>query len=243
MIDTHCHIDMYDKPIEIANECEKRGIITIGMTNLPSHFKIGYEHTRGYKNVRLALGMHPLMASEFKTEFDMFINLYNTTSYIGEVGLDFSRDGIETKDMQIQYFRKLLGLININNKKILSLHTRKAESQVFQLLEEYNVKYAIFHWYTGPVKLINEIINSGYYFSINPSMVQSKNGKKIINSIPKESVLTESDGPFIKMGNHNINPWDVQKVEAYLANIWQLSENETSTIIRNNFLKLIKNIK
>jgi len=60
MIDTHCHIDIYNDPMAIALECERNGVVTIAMTNLPSHFEMGYSHLKNLSKVRLALGMHPL---------------------------------------------------------------------------------------------------------------------------------------------------------------------------------------
>src|SRR5437773_7605791 len=104
MIDTHCHIDQYPNPILIANECEKKGIITIGMTNLPSHFEIGYRHLLNFKKVRLALGMHPLLAPYETIEFSKFESNLHRTSYIGEVGLDGSKEGASTIEIQTETF-------------------------------------------------------------------------------------------------------------------------------------------
>ena len=51
IVDTHCHFDLYPNPKEVINELEKSGIITIGMTNLPSHFKMGYPHIKNLKKI------------------------------------------------------------------------------------------------------------------------------------------------------------------------------------------------
>lgn len=66
IIDTHCHYDMMDSPEDYIKEVEKTGNIVIGMTNLPSHFDMGFEYIREYKKVRLALGFHPQLADEHK---------------------------------------------------------------------------------------------------------------------------------------------------------------------------------
>ena len=54
----------------------------------------------------------------------------------------------------------------------------------------------IFHWYSGPIKLIPDILAQGYYFSVNEAMTLSKNGRAIIDRIPRERMLTESDAPY-----------------------------------------------
>lgn len=238
MIDTHCHIDLYKNPIEIAIESENARIITIGMTNLPSHFELGYQHLRSFKHVRLALGMHPLYANEHMKELPSFINNLPRTSYIGEIGLDFSKEGIATKDIQLQSFSMILTELR-NSHKILSLHSRKAEREVLHLLGTNNIKSAIFHWYSGPAYLIDEIISAGYYFSINPAMVNSKSGQEIIKRIPLEFLLTESDGPFVEINNRQIRPSDVEIVLKYLSNFHNLAVRNIENQIARNFKRLI----
>jgi len=242
MIDTHCHIDMYKNPHSICEESEKLGIVTIGMTLLPSHFELGYKHILRYKKVRLALGLHPLKSELHADEFDNFVYFLDHTSYIGEIGLDFSREGIGTKDIQIESFKKILYTLKDKNK-IISLHSRRAEIDVLRLLVEYKIQNAIFHWYTGPVNLIKEIIDNGYYFSINPAMIRSANGKKIISMIPKHRVLTESDGPYVQIGNTSIKPKDIILVHDYLAELWGMKIEEISQLIDNNFSLLVAQIK
>lgn len=242
MIDTHCHIDLYDNPIEIANESEKAGIITIGMTNLPSHFEMGYRHLKSYKRVRLALGLHPLYSELHKEELPAFIKNIDNTSYIGEIGLDFSKEGIASKDIQLNTFERILTELK-GKKKILSLHSRKAESVLLDSLIRHNVNAAIFHWYSGPITLIKKIIDAGYFFSINPAMIKSKSGQTIIAKIPQEFILTESDGPFVQHNNNPVKPSDVCLVITYLSNFWQLPETVIKASIDGNFNRLISTIR
>ena len=117
MIDTHCHFDMMSQPEAYIGQRELAGDIVIGMTNLPSHFQIGHPHLKGYKHIRLALGLHPLLAAESKSEVTLFKRLVDQTSYIGEIGLDFSKEGLATKDEQVAVLRELLSAIR-DKKKI-----------------------------------------------------------------------------------------------------------------------------
>jgi len=242
MIDTHCHIDLYKNPEEILVESERAGITVIAMTNLPSHFEMGYHYVLPYKKIRLALGMHPLYAEQHSREFSLFLKNLHKTSYIGEVGLDFSREGIATKEIQLISFQKILKELG-GKKKLLSLHSRRAEKEVLKLLIENNIGNAIFHWYSGPLTLIDEIVKAGFYFSINPAMIKSESGNKIIKRIPQNHVLTETDGPFIELNERTVHPSDVKLVEIYLSSLWQKSQEEVSTIIKNNFADIILGIR
>lgn len=83
----------------------------------------------------------------------------------------------------------------------MSVHSRKAEKEVLDILKKYAIKKVIFHWYSGPLGLIEDIVNEGYYFSINEAMTKSNSGRNIINKIPRNRILTESDSPFNKLSN------------------------------------------
>lgn len=227
IIDTHCHFDMMPKPERYISAKEKAGDIVIGMTNLPSYFKMGQPHLAGYKHIRLALGLHPLLAAENKKELTLFKRLVDQTSYIGEIGLDFSREGIATKNEQVSVLRELLATLK-GKKKIISVHSRKAEIELLDMLCEYEIKNVIFHWYSGPVDLIPQILERGYYFSINESMCWSKNGQSIIEKIPRERILTETDAPYNNRTNIRI-----------VLNHLNMSE----AVILNNFNRLLNYLK
>lgn len=241
MIDTHCHIDLYPNPNKILEDLIKNNTTVLSMTNLPSHFEMGVPHFSSLKKIRVALGMHPLMALQHKTEFNLFIKNFNKTTYIGEVGLDFSSEGISTKEIQLETFSKILKLVS-GQKKILSIHSRKAEKEVLELLVKNNIRSAIFHWYSGGLNLIKEISEAGFYFSINPAMIRSASGRKIINKIPKSLVLTETDGPFISQNGNTLKPGEVESVLMYLAKEWNVSAKDLEDRINSNFSDLIKKI-
>lgn len=226
----------------MAQECEKLGIVTIAMTNLPSHFEMGYHHLQNFRKVRLALGMHPLYAEAHDREFPGFIRNLSRTSYIGEIGLDFSKEGIATKEIQLDIFNRILRELR-GKKKLLSLHSRKAEKETLGYLKSFDIKLAIFHWYSGPLALINDIVKAGYYFSINTAMIKSKAGQDIIYKIPLSNILTESDGPFIDIDGKPAKPTDVKLVHEYLSKKNNIPINEIEIIITNNFRQIIKSLK
>lgn len=227
IIDTHCHFDMMPNPEAYISSKEKAGDIVIGMTNLPSHFHMGQPHLRGYKRIRLALGMHPLLAAGNRGELSLFKQLVDQTSYIGEIGLDFSREGKGSELEQKQVFREILSVLRGKNK-IISVHSRRAEEEMLIQLKEFDIKNVIFHWYSGSVELIPEILARGYYFSINEAMCQSNNGRSIIEKIPRERILTETDAPYNERSQ-------IKEVLSCL----KISENE----VYNNFRTLLKGLE
>ena len=242
MIDAHCHIDLFKNPVAVANDSERLGITTLAVTNLPSHFEMGFPHLKNYRHVRLALGMHPLEAEHHDKEMPIFIRNISNTTYIGEIGLDYSSEGIGTKEIQLKTFCRILSLLK-RQPKILSLHSRKAESVVLNLLIDNEIKYAIFHWYSGSLTLIEKIVAEGYYFSVNPAMIISQSGKEIIKRIPKEKLLTETDGPFVTVNGKMANPKDVIFVLKYLSEVWNTTITEAEQQVKENFFGIINSLK
>ena len=229
-IDTHCHIDMLPNPERYLIENEQKGNITIGMTNLPSHFALGKAHFRHLKYSRLALGIHPLLVSEHTEEIDDFIAMIDETSYIGEIGLDFSYEGMKTKHQQLASLDKILTALE-RKKKIISVHSRRAETELFELLISHDIRNVIFHWYSGKIALIPEIISREYYFSVNEAMCSSDNGRRIISCIPTNRILIETDAPFNQK-------CDVDNTYSYMH-----SCGCNADLISSNFKRLLSNIK
>ena len=243
MIDTHCHIDLYPNPTEVADRANRAKVITILVTNTPTAFEKSYPHIKPFSHIRIALGLHPLLASEHEAERGNFEKLIDKTSYIGEIGLDFSPAGFQTKNIQIESFKFILNTIN-RKPKFITIHSRRAEATVLELLEESGYPFpVVFHWYSGPLNVLDKAIEKGHYFSINSSMIESSNGQKIVDRIPPERILTESDGPFIKIKSRLAEPTDVGIIENFLA----LRRAKSTTSIRNeiktNFLKIINPIR
>ena len=86
MIDTHCHLDLYQRPTDVADQANRAGVLTVAVTNLPSAFDRAHRHIRQFKNLRLALGLHPILVKQHGAERPRFEELIESTSYIGEVG-------------------------------------------------------------------------------------------------------------------------------------------------------------
>lgn len=238
MIDAHCHIDRYANPLEIISEASRRNVHIVAVTNLPSHFSQGLEHVRATKNVRLALGLHPLLVEQHATQLCLFSEFLGSTSFVGEVGLDFTHRGLPTKQTQLRVFRSVLEQV-AQNPKILSIHSRRAEAEVLQLLRQYGIKGVILHWYSGPERFQKLAAAAGYFFSVNPAMTKSRAGRRIIERIPRDRILTETDGPYCRFGNRAARPWDVVAVEEYLSDLWGVTAKTVSSQLTSNFRRLL----
>jgi len=239
-IDTHCHINFFENAGDIALECEKNKVHTIYVTTLPSQFEETYPYVKNLKYIYPSLGLHCLEHDyNLNKEKAIFLQNISKTKFIGEVGLDFSKRAIVQHNVQIETLKFILSSI-MNQDKIVSVHSASAEDDVLKLLVDYRVSKAIFHWYSGKISTLNQILNYNYYFSINESMCKSKKGKNIISKLPKNRVLIETDAPFIK----NVLPYENDFIYLYLSNIWDMKVIDIKILILENFKNIIKgNVK
>ena len=99
----------------------------------------------------MALGFHPLYASENKNELRLFSQCLDKTSYIGEIGLDFSNEGLKTKDDQVFVLEKVLQLLSKKNK-IVSVHSRRAEKVLL-----FEILFRIWHHVKMTMGVYNHI--------------------------------------------------------------------------------------
>ena len=233
MVDAHCHLDQYPDPIAIAREADARGVTIVGVTALPSHFVAGQSHVLALQNVRLALGLHPLVADKHAEEFELFERLLPSTSYVGEVGLDGSRHGRQTYDTQIKSFRFVLRCLQ-SAPKVVSIHSRGAEDAVLSLLEEFQVGPAIFHWFTGPLRVAEAAAARGHFFSVNSTMIASNAGLRLLRTLSRDRILTETDGPYVRVGPRHAVPWDIMDVALKIGQIWGVSAPEVRVQLRQN---------
>lgn len=238
MLDSHCHLDRFDDPIDVMRTSEARGAFIVAVTNLPSHFVAGRTHVAPYRRVRLAVGLHPLSARDHERERPLFEKLLRETSFVGEVGLDFSREGRSTQEIQRTTFRFVCSLLSTTSK-FVTLHSRGAEAEVLATLREFEVPSAVFHWYTGPLDVLHRILGAGYMCSVNPSMAATANGRRILEALPPDRVLTESDGPYARVAGRVCRPWDVDAIEKHLARVWGMTTEDVRTIVWANFKRLV----
>ncbi|MFA4996407.1 MAG: Qat anti-phage system TatD family nuclease QatD [Patescibacteria group bacterium] len=229
-IDTHCHLDLYKDYKSVIEDSKANETLVLAVTSTPSVFKQDSALFDDNNNIITSLGLHPQIAEQYAQQINLFEELLPNTQFIGEVGID---DPKNTK--QIEIFKRILKAAATYGDKIISVHSRNSANEVVPIIGSAYPGHIIMHWYSGSFKLLRESINNGYLFSINPAMVISKTGQQIISSLPLDCILTETDGPFTKIGERNTVPANVQIVIEYLAKVHNKTTEEIRNIIKTNF--------
>lgn len=235
MIDTHIHIDFYDNPTKIIRQIMKGDISTIFVTHLPELYEKQRIVMENIPQIFLAVGFHPILVNEYEFKKEIFVNALKTTKFIGEVGLDYSVARTEkSKRKQQEIFNTIC---RSSYGHILSIHSRLAEKDVLNILLKNDVENAIFHWYTGSKELIPHILEAGYYFSVNPSMLRSSKGKSILKEIPLSRILIETDGPFSKFRDMLVEPIQLKNIYTAFEKFYCI--NDLEEIVYENMISIL----
>lgn len=237
-MDAHMHFDLYKDRKSIANYIELNKSYTIAVTNLPILFEKYYETYKNYQYMKVALGFHPELAHQYREQLPIFMRNLDKTRYIGEIGLDYTTKDLINRKSQLIIFSEIIKICSDKGNKILSVHSRKAFTEVLNILDDFKGK-VILHWYSGTISELVRAIDSGYYFSINHQMINSKNGRKIIDNIPLERIIIESDAPFTNQLKDRYDLFFIEKVYEYLSESRGISIEEISKRIKSNFKNIL----
>jgi TatD DNase family protein len=238
LIDTHCHLDAYGDPVLVLEEAKAAGVHVVAVTEDPGGYRLLRTRLGRRPGVEVALGIHPLRVAQVLTaDLARFRRLLPQATWVGEVGLDFSRAGAATRNQQLRMFETLLAETQAASRP-LSVHSRGAERQVVDRLLAARVR-AVLHWYTGPLEVADAAIAGGLWFSINPAMVASAKASALLARLPPDRVLLETDGPFVRQGSRPARPADLVLLVRRLAGLWRVTVEEARATIVENQSRLL----
>ena len=241
LIDMHCHVDLFRYPGRIVRECDQLEIRTIAVTTTPKAWPGNNRIMKESQFVRPALGYHPELVQQRHKALPLFMEYLPEARYVGEIGLDGRGSNRSGLDEQIQVLTKILMACSSQGYKVLSLHGAGAWPKLIDLLEEYldiSTCRIILHWFTGSKKQVSRAIHLNSFFSLNVMQFNSANLRGVLSHLPADRVLTETDGPFIKMGEVPSTPKDVSLVIERCAKMWGTSKAKASQQVIDNLREL-----
>jgi TatD DNase family protein len=239
MIDFHCHLDLYPEPHTVLRECVARGVYVLSMTTTPSAWPGTAALAKNAPRIRTALGLHPQIAHERKGELPLFEQFLPDVRYVGEIGLDGGPEYRRYWQDQVEVFARILYLCEKAGGRILSVHSRRAARPVLDALAAHpEVGIPVLHWFSGTPRELRRAIDLGCWFTIGPVMLGSEKGRALAALMPRDRVLTETDGPFALLDGRAALPWDAERAIAALADIWGQPTAYVSERIGDNLRRL-----
>ena len=243
LVDFHCHLDLYPDHQAAVQESEDAGVFTLAVTTTPRAWPRNHELAQRTQHVRAALGLHPQLVAERADELDLWDRHLSETRYVGEVGLDAGPRFYKSLDLQKRVFQHVLQNCAGAGDKIVTVHSIRAAKAVLDHIEAYLPPAkgkVVLHWFTGSKGEAKRALELGCYFSINAAMLENERHASMVEVIPLDRLLTETDGPFTKTGERPSKPADVALVVQALGPRYGMSASELAATIRENLRSLLK---
>ena len=239
LVDTHAHLEEFQNLEGLVARAKKAGVIGIVAVGVgyDSNIKT-LELSKTYEGyIFPAIGIHPWEVEGNVEEGIGFIERrVDDCVAIGEIGLDY---WIKTsKERQNKVFEKLLE-IAVKKDKLISVHSRGAWEEAYNIVEKFDIKKAAFHWYSGPLEILRKTLDRGYYVSASPAAEYSKKHREALQQTPLENLLLETDSP-VEYKRVKSEPADVLKTLKYVAELKGIREEALAERTTENAVKLFR---
>jgi len=243
LIDAHAHLDKYEEELRQAlEEIERHQIFTIAVAmDLPSYQR-NLEIGQMCDLVLPTFGVHPKRAPEYTDRLSELGPWIERSPAIGEIGLDFQwvEDSSQypAQKKVLEYFLAAAR----EQKKIVNLHTKGAEKEILDLLQRYDIKRPIIHWYSGPLDTFRALINYGACFTVGVEVLFSKHIQAIARELPTGQLLTETDNPGgLKWLNGTVGmPQVLEQVIQAIGDLKETGPEVVARTVEENFFRLIR---
>ncbi len=242
-IDIHCHIDMYgDKVAEVVKKAKEKdvGIIVNNGINVKTNRET-IELSTKFHELKSTLGIYPIEAldmtdKEIDAEIKFIEKNKDKIFSVGEVGIDLK----ESSDLERQtvIFRKFIALA-IKIDKPLTVHSRKAEKECVDILENMKAEKVIMHCFSGNMTLVKRIVDNGWFLSIPANVKNSEHFQNIVKKVDIKHLFCETDSPYLHPDKESDNePANVIESYKKIAELKGLSLDEVKEKLWENWESL-----
>lgn len=223
----------------MLDEVEARGGYVLAVTTTPKAWQGNKRLVGSRKRVRLGLGLHPEVVAERHLEVPLFEHLLPEADYVGEIGLDGGPHMKGSYALQETVLHRILDGCAAVGGRIMSIHSRRAAKGVLDALQgQPNAGTGILHWFSGTNRELDRAVALGCWFSVGPLMLASNKGRQLVELMPKDRILTETDAPFAQTNGIPLMPWDVESAYEPLSHIWGCDVDEVPLQIKANLRDL-----
>ncbi|TEA27730.1 TatD family hydrolase [Candidatus Schmidhempelia bombi] len=244
LIDSHCH---FEQLTSVEQQSAMQQFIVIGVASNLASAQTLLKLAKHYPNLKVCLGIHPEYPQNY-SEFTLLKQLiYQQKSQIvgiGEIGLPyFTLRALNHAEKQmtikkgLALFTQFIRLASELNLPV-NLHCVANTAPIaINILNQYQIKYALFHWFEGQVTTVTQIIDNGWFISVSPDVLFNPNYQKFIHHVPLDIICLESDGPWPYQGKRG-NPAMILDTAYFLAKLHDKTLTEILAISQQNSYRL-----
>ena len=203
LVDTHTHLydPVFDEDRDAVLDAAAQagvGAVIVVSENLTDAQRI-LELAGQHHLIRPAAGLYPtILENDQAEQMEAFIRDHRSVlAAIGEVGLDYWKvKEPEDKEIQRDIFTRFINL----SKELdlpLNVHSRSAGRHAVKLLMDAGAVKVQMHAFDGKAAAALPAVEVGYFFSVPPSVLRSRQKQKLVRRLPLASLLVETDSPVL----------------------------------------------
>lgn len=203
IIDTHTHLcdHSFDADREdVLSRAKAAGVsAVITVSEDLSDAQRNLELASKYPQLKPAAGLYPTYLDPDAAETMIsFIRQHREKLVaIGEVGLDYWAVKEEPdKKLQREIFKQFIHL-SLELDLPLNVHSRSAGRHVVAMLLEQSARKVQLHAFDGKASAALPAVEAGFFFSVPPSVVRSRQKQKLVKQLPLSCLLIETDSPVL----------------------------------------------
>ena len=248
MIDTHCHLDACEPPVEeLVERARAAGVSRLATVGTDAaSIENALTAAQDHEEVIAIVGRHPHETAGFGDGDLAGIEQAAAdprARAIGETGLDYYRDYAPRAD-QWRAFEAQLELASRAQLPVV-IHTRAAEDDTFALLREHSgsLPAVIMHCFSAPDR-IEECVERGYLcsFAGNVTYPRATDLQAAARALPLELLLVETDAPYLSpqpvRGKRN-EPANVVHTARFVAGLREVSYEDLERKIEANAARVL----
>jgi len=244
-VDVHAHIcdpDFDDDRADVLVRARRAGveaIVAVG-ENLGDARK-NVELAGTYPMLKAAAGLYPTILDLDQAD-EMVAFIRGNRSHlvaIGEVGLDFwVIKEASQRELQKEIFKQFVELSQSLDLP-LNVHSRSAGRHAVALLLENNATRVQMHAFDAKAGAARPAVEAGYFFSIPPSIIRSRQKQKLVKQLPLSCLLAETDSPVLgPEPNVRNEPANLMVAIEAIAQIKAISEEAVVEAVAENTQRL-----
>lgn len=245
LIDCHCHLNsklfQYDRPqvIQRAVQAGITAMLDSGETFEENEKSLRLTEKQTFLKTCAGFSPKCLKLADSKLAQDHIRANAGKIIAIGEVGLDYwCVKEPEERKRQREIFESFIELAKELGKPVV-VHSRSAGSYAIDMLVKHNATRVCMHAFDGSAESAKDGVEHGFFFSIPPSVKFSQQKKNLVEALPLENLLLESDAPALgpEHGKRN-EPKNILVSLEEIAKIKNVSTAEVARITTENAKKL-----
>lgn len=203
MIDAHAHLadPVFDADrqavLDRAAEAGVTRIVVVGET--PGEAARILELASQFPQLSPAIGLYPahLDQADLEAALRLISAHAGRLAAVGEIGLDhWAVQDPGERQRQREFFLAQVRLA-IELDLPVNVHSRSAGAATIEALVEAGARRVLLHAFDGRPGTARAGLEAGYFFSIPPSIVRSRQKQKLARFLPTDRLLLESDSPVL----------------------------------------------